>query len=187
LNDIRRNKGGLLGLKKHLLSGSLIFVLFFHLFFLPQSVFAFSYTGDQLCDDYYVYYRWGGNITEPHKEAISQSVTDWNNAQNKRRFVQNPSASGVFDSYYSSTDDYYGYSYWETGLDSCTDDWVVKMNKFYDSNNDLNFGRSVAGHEIGHILGLAHTNWTALMNIDRDRYSIYIPQTDDINGVNNLY
>ncbi|MBA4548874.1 matrixin family metalloprotease [Thermoactinomyces intermedius] len=154
----------------------------------PSMTFAYSFTGDKLCDYYYVYYRWGGHITKEHQEASKKAIQSWNEAQDKRRFVQgDSSATGVVDSYYSSTDGYFGYSYWQTGVGSCINSWVAKMNTYYESNNDSQFGQSVLGHEIGHVLGLAHTNWTSLMNTERDRFQTYTPQTDDINGVNNLY
>lgn len=48
--------------------------------------------------------------------------------------------------------------------------------------------RSVVVHEMGHSLGLAE--WTAvtcIMNQNRDRSQIFVPQSDDIAGVNALY
>lgn len=169
---------------------AMIFLLIIPLivWILPSQTFAYSFTGDRMCNYYYVPIRWGGSINEEYKTTAATSMRDWNEAQNKRRFVQgDSSSSGVIDAYYSSSDSYFGYSYWQTGMDSCTDAWVTKINTYYESNNDTDFGRSVVSHELGHILGLAHTNWSSLMNTDRNRYTLYTPQKDDINGVNELY
>ena len=48
-----------------------------------------------------------------------------------------------------------------------------------------NVARSAAVHELGHPMGLYDlTSGTAIMNQNRDRTSIYVPQTDDVNNLN---
>jgi predicted Zn-dependent protease len=155
---------------------------------LPQWTYAYSYTGNKQCY-FYVNWRWGGSITDGHKAAFQQSLTDWNNAQSKKRFVNRTDAEGVLDSYTNATDGYIGYTYTIQDSSNCITSWVSKVNKYYDADYlyDPTYARSAAGHELGHVLGLAHTNNTAIMNPNRNYGQIYVPQTDDINGIANLY
>ena len=56
------------------------------------------------------------------------------------------------------------------------------------SANKAKIARSVACHELGHLLGLNDlTSGTAVMNTNRNRLTLYTPQTDDINGVSAGY
>ena len=52
-------------------------------------------------------------------------------------------------------------------------------------------GIGLAGHELGHVLGLAHvTNKAIMIDNSKDRYDVYKivkPQSDDVNGINRLY
>jgi hypothetical protein len=63
----------------------------------------------------------------------------------------------------------------------------------YDQTQDYegNKVRSVAGHEMGHVFGLAHDSGCILMRSTTSwRYDVcgvYTPQGDDINGFGALY
>ena len=63
--------------------------------------------------------------------------------------------------------------------------------KVYRGDGNTLKRKSVAAHEIGHLLGLNHVNIRALMYDNTsgryDSYNISTPQQDDINGVNAIY
>jgi hypothetical protein len=67
----------------------------------------------------------------------------------------------------------------------------VTLNYYYTQSYGTNEIQSVSTHEFGHSLGLAHTSACVIMNpYTSTRYSqcgVYVPQSDDIAGVNSLY
>lgn len=65
------------------------------------------------------------------------------------------------------------------------------LNWYYVHTYSSNAAQSVAAHELGHIVGLAHSTGAKIMNSSTSsRYythGVYTPQTDDVNGVNAIY
>ncbi|RLE81197.1 MAG: hypothetical protein DRJ51_04350 [Thermoprotei archaeon] len=76
-------------------------------------------------------------------------------------------------------------------------DWIVfveiQINEYYTSTYEFDKVRSVAGHEIGHALGLGDESEdkAVLMNPNSarryDEFGIYKPTQDEVNGINYLY
>jgi hypothetical protein len=138
--------------------------------------------------NYYVYYRWGGNISSgtTYYEGFRQALADWNNAQGQRKFVRGGStALGALDTY-NVADGTYG----TTNLSGNTSTgsikaWASKINRWYSKTHTFTGARNTGGHELGHALGLHHTNNYAIMNARET--GIKVPQLDDIKGINYIY
>lgn len=74
---------------------------------------------------------------------------------------------------------------------------TMKIARFSAAGNTATTGsftstmlRSTGGHELGHGLGLDDELFVSprpLMDINRDRSIVYIPQQDDINGITFMY
>ncbi|MBS3970768.1 MAG: matrixin family metalloprotease [Clostridia bacterium] len=65
-----------------------------------------------------------------------------------------------------------------------TTEFVILLNRTHLDSQSATVRQSVAAHEFGHSFGLDDiTSGIAIMNINRNRSSIYTAQQDDINGV----
>jgi hypothetical protein len=78
----------------------------------------------------------------------------------------------------------------QVGLDLNFSAAATWMNSYYTGTYAQQVVNGVAAHEIGHALGLAHSNACVLMQpatILRTVCGVYGPVQDDKNGVNSLY
>jgi hypothetical protein len=90
----------------------------------------------------------------------------------------------TFDTYYAA-DATYGHNAWMTRdiFSNCTS--MGPQGNIANPHTDF-AGQHTAGHEIGHGLPLAHSNYfDALMTGNYN--GVGVPQPDDINGVNAMY
>lgn len=114
------------------------------------------------------------------------AVGDWNAAQNYIRYKKNISASNYLGVFWDVNQSHFGRITLE-----CTGDNIDRFDIYVNTNSsalsDWTIARSVAGHELGHGLGLDHSAQTAIMNSNRNRQQIYSPQSDDIDGANAIY
>ena len=119
-------------------------------------------------------YNWNQQSIVPNFDA---KVTSGHDVEFKEIWDPDTDNDGyAFWSHDSSRQIYYAYA------------WI---NSAYTQKYSSLKARSVASHEIGHILGLDHTSVCSLMESktsDRyDRCGVYTPQADDLRGINNLY
>lgn len=149
-----------------------------------SSVFAFS-TGSYRVDAKNASYTWGSDITSTYKTAWENAANDWYNVDNVT-FYYSSSSSNIVNARSISGDSAYGTIYYQTTSGNKLQKFKVELNTLKCTNGTI--AHSTSGHEIGHALGLADlTSGTAIMNKNRNRSSIYTPQTDDIDGVKYVY
>ncbi|WP_053784084.1 zinc metalloprotease [Paenibacillus xylanivorans] len=141
------------------------------------------------CETAYPSYSWGDNMggSSVIKSAWQSAVSDWKNKQSKVEFVYSSSSDSKLHSYHSADKTLYGEMQWTSDLLK----FVTKFNGYINNNaNNItttNVARSTANHELAHAMGLDHVSGTSVMNSNRDRATIYLPQTDDVNGINARY
>ncbi|MBX6351137.1 MAG: matrixin family metalloprotease [Clostridia bacterium] len=139
-------------------------------------------------------YRFG-SITEASKTAFTYSLAAWNNAQQSARFAAGDSSAPVT---LSDVDDpgaaWDGITYLEPCGGCQYTSAVAELNTHWTSSYTGAERQSVAAHELGHVLGLGHESGAVLMNPytcgETSRwctYGINTPQSDDVQGVEDLY
>ena len=153
-------------------------------------------------------YYWEGHVLpDPlyffiEDDVSTESWTGWYNGHEEWNEAQNsPTNFALTDNiYYALVDAFYSYDsvmgisgqtwYSPSSPGDITSASVTLYE--YITNGYPYYKRvSVAAHEFGHVLGLAHNSGAYLMeSSDYTRYNtygIYSPQTDDVDGVNYLY
>lgn len=136
-----------------------------------------------------VHFAWGTNLQTPGsawRTAWSTGMQDWEDANTDHVILFWPDSTSahkinsIWDQYNPSPGTFSHNYFCQPHYSS----WSLKNNTWATTGWSANERRSTAGHEIGHLLGLLHTTNNSLMDVDRDRSVVYVPKTDDINGVN---
>ncbi|MDE7218292.1 MAG: matrixin family metalloprotease [Oscillospiraceae bacterium] len=136
---------------------------------------------------------WGDRIDTPGsviRNAWESAISDWASASSCD-FYSSSNSVNELNSFYESSSSLYGRT--KLTYDITTDaiyiaSFEAKINAGNSSISRSNVARSTANHEFGHLLGINDlSSGTAIMNTNRERSTIYIPQTDDINGVAAVY
>lgn len=123
-------------------------------------------------------------------DRIAAAVTSWNLTSTPVAINNNGNSSNkVYVASYSDT--WYGSYTPSTNWLGNVTSFNIKLNSRTignDATNWNNYVESVMVHELGHSLSLGDLNsGTSIMNENRNRNTMYKPQTDDINGVNAYY
>ncbi len=160
------------------------------------SATAYNYEGWKFfkcstCSTTYPVYTWGDRLDDGEsllKDAWRQAITDWHGKQSKVRFTYSSSTTdGYLNSYYESGTSTYGTMYVQWDWLNYVTYFNGELNAGHSKITDSNVARSTANHELGHAMGLDHTTNNSIMDTGRTRSITYVPQTDDVNGINNLY
>lgn len=157
-------------------------------------VAAYTTTGQKWKGSSYpikVTYTWGSYLDTPGtvcRDAFEKALSAWNSKQSKISFSYSSSSSNILNTEHISDDSKYGDTDWS--YDTSTN-YIAYFKAYINADNgeitDPNVAESAGCHELGHSIGLSHSTETAIMNSDRDREKIYVPQTDDLNGIKAIY
>lgn len=123
--------------------------------------------------------------------AWASAVSSWNVKVSKVQFVKSSSAKLGLGTANDSAAGWDGLVTPGPIVSGKMSSATARLNSAYTKNYSVAKVKSVAVHELGHVLGLAHRNGCYLMNpktYERfDVCNINTAQADDVNGVNYLY
>ncbi|MEG2909931.1 MAG: matrixin family metalloprotease [Erysipelotrichaceae bacterium] len=135
-------------------------------------------------------YKWGNNLTASGsviRNGWIAADNAWSSASNFNLFEHSNSVN-TLNSWYESSSSYYGKM--STYVNQTTK-IVTKFEGYLNSGNTniskTNVAKSTAVHEFGHAMGIGHNSGTSIMNSQRNRETMHVPQTDDKNGIRAIY
>jgi hypothetical protein len=143
-------------------------------------------------------FRFGSNLQNPGsawRVAFEQARDDWNTRPIRPYWHHYQDTGTVWLNTYYEQGGAFGYMewpqpwYWNQQTNQITACYLFGNTARSNSGNrpDLQ-RRSTAGHEMGHCMGLDHSNvWDSLMRTGRDREVYFSPWQDDVNGINHKY
>lgn len=154
------------------------------------NVEAYSLQGYKLSSKQ-VSYMWGPNLVSKNNiytRAFENAASSWNSASGFK-FTRTHLGPNQFDIWYEKSSSLYGKCVTSYNINSKEVFYFkAKLNSGNPNITKSNVARSTACHELGHAMGLGDlSSKTAIMNTSRDRTKIYVPQTDDKNGIKAIY
>lgn len=136
--------------------------------------------------------KWGSSSVTYNisSGAWATAVSSWNVKVSSVQFVKSSSAKLALGTANNSSVTWDGLAEWSHSSGQITDA-RARLNNAYVKNYSTAKVKSVAVHELGHILGLAHRSGCVLMNPTTsarfDSCNVNTAQADDVAGVNSLY
>lgn len=156
-------------------------------------VFAYTLLGGKHSDAYPRAVIKSG-LSSIYNTPITDSLSDWNTATNSPLAISLQYGGGG-EIYFGGAD--FGNTDWNA---QCTNfrefiwygDYTtssIEINYYHMDDRDVTWNKSTISHEVGHALGLDHTNdaATIMYHTGNPARTVTTPQTDDINGINYLY
>jgi len=137
-----------------------------------------------------IYFGFRGSYLSDVETAFTNGYEAWNESAANVVFVDNGSANISFEGADNSGVTWDGLTTYNTLSNGTFSYAWAYVNYYYTRGYSASVTQGVAAHELGHVLGLAHTNGCVLMTPDtptRAACGIDTPTSDDINGVNHLY
>ena len=108
------------------------------------------------------------------KSGWQDAISSWqNSAANAKFFITD--LRYTLNSWYESSSTYYGRMSVQLNNKIVTK-FSGDINAGNTNITKSNVAKSTAVHELGHALGLDHNTGTSIMNSDRDRTKMHVPQ-----------